>query len=265
MKQTIGFFLRGMLMGISDVIPGVSGGTMALITGIYPRLIKAISDSTRVLSKNFFKELKKLDYALLIPLATGIGIAILSFSHLLDYLLESFASITYAFFFGLILASAYYVFKSSSRFKTIGLVYLLLGSIIGYFIVGLNQFLSASSLLILFFSGMIAICAMILPGISGAFILLLLGQYEIVISAIKELAFVKLVVFGIGAVIGLLSFSKILDLLLKKYKSPTMSFLTGLMIGTLRLPFSRVEDWAVGIFFTLFGFALVFILERSRF
>lgn len=262
-------------MGIADIIPGVSGGTIALITGIYERLISAISSINKLilkpLSKLQFKEafqnILKVDFALLVPLAIGIGIAFLALAHLMEYLLLNWTGITYAFFFGLILSSAIFVYKQASKNHKRNFPFGILGLIFAFWFVGLNAFASSHSLLILFFSGAIAICAMILPGISGSFILVLLGQYEFMISALKNLVVDKIAVFMAGALIGILSFSKLLEWLLKKYKSQTMSFLTGIMIGSLRLPFSKLDLGIPAIFIeilvAIIGFGLVFILERK--
>ena len=273
--ESLLIFIRGLLMGTADAIPGVSGGTIALITGIYSRLVHAINQVNNLLVKELasFKlkkvctNIKKLDFALFIPLLLGILIALFSFSHVISLLLSDFTALTYAFFFGLILSSAYFVYKHTGKINLNKSLFLILGFLFALWIVSLETFKTNHSLVVLFLSGAIAICAMILPGISGAFILVLLNQYEFVINAIKNLLVSKLVVFGLGAILGLLSFSKLLDYLLTKHKPLTMSFLTGLMVGSLRIPVEKVMAYQQSlpsvIIVALLGFVLVFLLEKK--
>jgi|FLOH01.1.fsa_nt_gi putative membrane protein len=274
-KESILIFLRGLIMGLADIIPGVSGGTMALITGIYERLIKSISNINFLLVKPFFsgkfklffKNFKKIDWQLFVPLIIGIVVSFLAFAHLIDYLLLTQTGITYAFFFGLILSSAFFVYKQAGKINWKTILAGIIGLVFAFWFVGLNPLAENHSLIVLFFSGIIGICAMILPGISGSFILLLLGQYEVMINAVKEFKFDKLIVFIVGAFIGLLAFSKLLDFLLKRFKAVTMFFLTGLMLGSLRLPATEVIssnlNWIFAIISALIGFVIVFILERK--
>jgi len=274
-KEYLLVFLRGIFMGVADIIPGVSGGTIALITGIYERLVHAISDINSLLVKEFFsrnfrkafKNIKKIDFALFIPLILGIMVAFLTLSHLMVYLLVEWTAATYAFFFGLILASAFFVYKHAGKHRKRNLLYMLLGFIFAFWFVGLNALEATHTSLIILVSGAIAICAMILPGISGSFILLLLGQYEFMITAIKNLAFDKIGLFAAGALVGILVFAKFLDYLLRKHKGATMSFLTGLMIGSLRLPIAKVAETlgnvTLPIVAAVVGFAIVFVLESK--
>ncbi len=275
LKESLLFFLRGLFMGIADIIPGVSGGTIALITGIYERLIKAINDVNELIIKQVFKKkiskacknILKLDFGFLIPLALGIAIAMLSLSHLMDYLLHEQTALTYAFFFGLILASAIFVYKHAGKNHWKNLIFGMAGLVLSFWIAGLSTVNASHSVIILFLSGAIAICAMILPGISGAFILVLLGQYEFIIGAIKNLMLDKIVIFGAGAVVGILAFSKLLNYLLKKHKPATMSFLTGLMLGALRKPYLEISasygSLLQVIIVAVIGFGIVFFLERK--
>jgi putative membrane protein len=290
-KKSLFLFLKGFVMGASDIIPGVSGGTMALITGIYEKLINSINKIK--LSKPF----KTLNYRFFILLGLGIVSAVFLMADLLHFALNQFRAQTYAFFFGLILASAIFIFKqhvktvstrNSLKILAIGLV----GAIFAFLFVGLNPLSSTSSLIVLFLSAIIAISAMILPGISGSFILLLLGQYEYVLNLIKDipgelimivqgkrgslidivqgLNLLELSVFAGGAIIGLLLFSKIIGYLLEHRKNSTMVFLIGLMIGALRKPLeeiSKADLRSVTIIFSvvfsgLIGFFLVFLLEK---
>ena len=267
--------LRGFFMGIADIIPGVSGGTIALITGIYSKLIDTISKiSDFVLSlikmdkKNTKKNFKKIDFWFIIPLIVGIGLAFLIFSGIIIFMLNNYTASIYSFFFGLILASSFFVAKKIKKLKKlINIVSFMVGLVFSASLILLNVTSNINhNYLTLFFSGALAICAMILPGISGAFILLLLGQYEYVLNIIHNLEIFKILIFIIGAGTGLLLFSKLLNYLLKKHKSPTMAFLTGLMVGSLSLPFGimiSTPDWFLKIIFALIGFFLVIILERS--
>jgi putative membrane protein len=274
-RDTFLIFLRGLLMGTADVIPGVSGGTMALITGIYQRLVHAISQINAnfiiaALKGNFAKskeELMKWDFNLFIPLLLGIGLAVLTMSKIMTLMLTAYTATTYAFFFGLILASAGFVYKHVEELNLKNIVFLLIGFVFAILFVGLNPVQANHTLPVIFLSGMVAICAMILPGISGAFILLLLNQYEYMLAALNQLKFVDIITFGIGAVIGILSFSRILNYLLEHHKSITMAFLVGLMVGTLRLPYQKIAtsmDSIIPVIIAgVIGFALVIILERQ--
>lgn len=262
-------------MGTADVIPGVSGGTMALITGIYQRLVQAISQ----ISPNFLmhalngdfrssrEELSSWDYNLFIPLLSGIGLAVLTMSKFMTFLLTNYTAVTYAFFFGLILASAAFVFKHVDRLTIKNITFLVIGLIFAILFVGLNPIQANHSLPIIFLSGAVAICAMILPGISGAFILLLLNQYEYMLQALNQLKILDLVLFMLGAIVGILSFSRLLNYLLKHHKSVTMAFLVGLMIGTLRLPYQKIvmnmDSVSSVIISAIIGFVLVIILEKQ--
>ncbi len=273
--ETFLIFLRGLFMGTADVIPGVSGGTIALITGIYQRLVHAISridfKFILYLFKGDFKRFKQslleeIDYELFIPLFLGIGLAILSMSKVISFLLANYPAVTFAFFFGLILSSAFFVYKHVDELNIKNIAFLIVGFIFAIIFVGLNPIQANHTLPILFLSGAIAICAMILPGISGAFVLLLLNQYEYMINALNNLQLAEIITFILGALIGILSFSRVLDYLLTHHKSITMAFLVGLMIGTLRLPYEKItvsmESPIPIIIAAIIGFAVVFILER---
>ncbi len=273
--ETFLIFLRGLFMGTADVIPGVSGGTIALITGIYERLIHAISriDFRFILYlfEGDFKRFKQnaleeIDYELFIPLFLGIGLAILTMSKVISFLLTNYPAVTFAFFFGLILSSAIFVYNHVDELNIKNFASLVIGFIFAIIFVGLNPIQANHTLPIIFLSGAIAICAMILPGISGAFVLLLLNQYEYMINALNNLQLVEIITFMIGALVGILSFSRVLDYLLTHHKSITMAFLVGLMIGTLRLPYERIvvsmESPVSIIIAAVIGFAIVFILEK---
>jgi len=273
--ETFLIFLRGLFMGTADVIPGVSGGTIALITGIYERLIHAISriDFRFILYlfEGDFKRFKQnavqeIDFGLFIPLLLGIGLAILTMSKVISFLLANYPAVTFAFFFGLILSSAIFVYKHVDELNIKNLAFLILGFVFAIIFVGLNPIQANHSLPVIFLSGAVAICAMILPGISGAFILLLLNQYEYMINVLNNLQIVEIVTFGAGALIGILSFSRALDYMLTNHKSVTMAFLVGLMIGTLRLPYQKIvvsmQSPILIVASAVLGFFVVFILER---
>ena len=264
-------------MGSADTIPGVSGGTIALITGIYERLIHAISSIKfgfiRPLLKLDFKGFKnklleEIDFELFIPLILGIGIAILTLSKVITYLLEYHTAYTFSFFLGLILASAYILYTKLDEINIKLIILTVIGIVLSYIFVGLNPIAANHSLIVLFFSGLIAICAMILPGISGSFLLLLLGQYEYMLNSLNSLNITEIVVFIAGAIIGILGFSKILNYLLENYESATMAFLIGIMVGTLRLPINQVTSnltgsWLVCLILAVIGVVLIIVLEKK--
>ncbi|MFH1590159.1 MAG: DUF368 domain-containing protein [archaeon] len=273
-KEHLLMFLRGLIMGIADIIPGVSGGTMALITGIYERLIEAINGVNRffvshLLKLKFgkaFKNFKKIDFALFIPLFLGIAIALLGLSHAIDYFLVELTAITYAFFFGLILGSAWLVLNGIKKHRKIGFLFAIIGFAFAFWLVSLEALGANHSLLVLFVSGAVAICATILPGISGSFVMVLLNQYETVIASLKNLQITNILALILGALVGALAFSKLLNFLLRKYKAETMFFLVGLMLGSLRLPIEKVA--AVTYFNTIsqpISLAKIFSIMLSNF
>ncbi len=263
-------------MGMADIIPGVSGGTIALITGIYIRLVRAISGiNLRFISrlvKGDFEGAKKsigdIDFKLFIPLLTGIGLAIFLMSNLLDYLLQNFEASTYAFFFGLILASAVLLYKKIGGLSVKIMIFSIAGFLAGFFFAGLATQQIGHSLPVIFLSGMIAICAMILPGISGAFMLLFLGMYDYMIDVLKNLQFLEMFIFILGALIGILAFSRVLNYILQKYESITISFLIGLMLGALRLLYDNIAsnmDSIVHVVIAgLLGFLIILILIKFK-
>ena len=276
-KEMILIFLKGLFMGSADIVPGVSGGTIALITGIYERLISAIS-SIRfsflkpLLKGNFtdFKDklMEEIDFELFIPLILGIGIAFISLAKVISYLLDTQTAYTFSFFLGLILASAYILYTKLDNFNIKLIIISIIGIILSYIFVGLNPIATNHSLVVIFISGLIAICAMILPGISGSFLLLLLGQYQYMLNALNSRNLIEIFVFGIGAVIGILGFSKLLNYLLERCESATMAFLIGIMVGTLRLPVMKITatiqgSWIPCIILALIAFALIILLEKK--
>ena len=276
-KEMILIFLRGLFMGSADIVPGVSGGTIALITGIYERLIFAISSIKFSFIKPLLKGnlsdfktklIEEIDFELFIPLALGIGIAFITLAKVISYLLDTHTAYTFSFFLGLILASAYILYTKLDDLNIKLIVITAIGIILSYIFVGLNPIATNHSLIVIFISGLIAICAMILPVISGSFLLLLLGQYQYMLNALNSKNLIEIFVFCIGALIGILGFSKLLNYLLEKYESATMAFLIGIMLGTLRLPVIKITEnmtgsWIVCVVLAIIAFALIFVIEKK--
>ena len=234
--------LKGLCMGSADVIPGVSGGTIALITGIYEKLILALKSLDTVWIKKIFNldlksALAHLHIRFLLSLFVGIGIAIISLARLMNYLLHHYPVFTWSLFFGLIAASILVVGKRVRNWSGRTVISLVAGIAVAAFIVNLIPVETPDALWFIFLCGVIAICAMILPGISGAFILLILGKYEFITATLKNpfltQHLVIIVVFCLGCLIGLLSFARFLNYMLKNFHQPTMAFLTGLMVGSM--------------------------------
>ncbi len=253
-KTKLILFLKGLVMGFADVIPGVSGGTMALITGIYEELIDSLEsfDPTILIDlifgriRKFWQGLKEIKYGFLLPLLAGIAAALLAGSQFVRYLLQHYPPYTYSFFFGLILASAILLYFEVPKVTLASGLTSLFGAAAAILIVGVSAGNFGHSLPVIFVAGAIAICAMILPGISGAFILLLIGQYEYILDAIGNLpgSFPTLSVFALGAGVGIISFSRVLSFALEHWRSRTLGFLIGLMLGALRKPFEVLMESA---------------------
>lgn len=264
-------FLKGLFMGSADIIPGVSGGTVAFITGIYERLVNALkSINFRFVfyffrgfsDKIYFRKSKEsffeIEFGFLLPLAAGIAIAFLSLAHVIGFLLDYYPSYTYAFFFGLIIASSAVVYKSNQKkIDAVGILFIVIGFVIGFLLVGLNEIGANHSYIVIFASGLITFCAMILPGISGAFILILLGQYSFLLNVLRELAsfdFSRITyafTYIVGGIAGLLLFSRVLSFLLTKYRNATLSFIVGLMIGALREPVQFIIEEPGNMLFSI--------------
>jgi len=278
-KESIKIFLKGLLMGGADIIPGVSGGTMALITGIYERFVTSLKNLPKFLVplsqrkiKQAWTEFLQIDFALFIPLALGIGMAFLAGSYVITYLMDKYPSYIYAFFFGLILASIRLVQKRTKEHKITDMLHAILGFVIAFWIVGLPVLKTAPSHGFIFLCGIIAITAMLLPGISGAFMLLLLGQYKFMLEALHQFKISYIITFMAGAGISLIGSSWVLSYFLKKHHGKTMYFLIGLMIGALRRPFEEVVyaqgiEWNIlhillVILFAAIGAVLVIVIGR---
>ena len=249
MKQYLGVFLRGMAMGAADIVPGVSGGTIALITGIYQELLDSLKSITPAKLPMIWKDgplafWQTINGNFLISLMAGIVASLISLSHLISYLLESFPILVWAFFFGLVAASGFWLMKQANFKCPISLTALLLGTLVAWLITSGKPMQLEVDNITLFFSGALAICAMILPGISGSFILLLLGVYPTVLAAIKGFDIQALLFFAAGCALGLLSFVHLLSFLLKRYHSIAMALLTGFLFGSLNAlwPWKKVLE-----------------------
>lgn len=251
LKDYIILSLKGMAMGAADVVPGVSGGTIAFISGIYEELLNSISSFNLslfsvLIKEGFTKVWKLVNGSFLLALLLGISFSILSFAKLIETLLEHHPIVIWSFFFGLVLASVIYIGKQITNWTKGSILFLILGAILAFYITTLNPLISVnSSPWFLFFAGMIAICAMILPGISGSFILVLLGAYKPVLNAINTKDFFNIIVFMAGAVLGLLTFSRVLKWLFSKYKNYTLAILIGFITGSLNKiwPWKETISW----------------------
>jgi len=278
--------IKGFLMGAANVVPGVSGGTIALITGIYNEIIEALNS---FLEKDTWKALlsgrigefwKKIHGGFILALGVGVLASIFSLAKLMEYVLANHPIQTWAFFFGLIIASAIQMLAGLKQWKAGDVLFAVLGAILGVVICTLSPTQTPDSMLFLFICGAIAICTMILPGISGSFILVILGKYDYVMSAISNLDIPVLLVFGAGCIVGILAFAKFLHWLLGRYERQTMLVLTGFIIGSLIKvwPWSdkaaiavsqgvaeNVIDYQIpsAILWALAGMVLVLVIERA--
>jgi putative membrane protein len=250
-KDYIVIGLKGMAMGAADVVPGVSGGTIAFISGIYEELLRSISNVNFDLFKTLKNEgfnaaWKQLNGSFLLSLFLGIFISIFSLAQAIKYLLENEPILLWSFFFGLVLASVIYIAKQISKWNSISVLILILAAFLAYYITTLSPLVSENtSLLFMFLSGAIAICAMILPGISGAFIMVLLGAYKPILSAVSDRDYKTVTAVFLGAIVGLLSFSKVLKWLFANYKNYTLAVLTGFITGSLNKiwPWKETLTW----------------------
>lgn len=304
-KEAFLIFIRGVLMGSADIVPGVSGGTMALITGIYAHLVESISKIKFGFLKPLFKGdfsgfwnqmLEEIDFKFFIPLVLGIGIAFLTLAKVVTYCMDVHTALTYSFFLGLIIASAVILFRKLNEINLKNIIFVLIGAVLTFIFVSLNPIAANHSMIVIFLSGMIAICAMILPGISGSFILLILAKYQFIMESITSFignigalwgaqgadgaifwhSALVLAVFMIGAVVGILGFSKFLRWLLSRWHKQTLIVLAGFIIGSLVKiwPWNNLEavgqvertgsmqvGWAIA--FALIGFCLVSGIELA--
>ncbi len=295
LKDYLIISLKGVAMGAADVVPGVSGGTIAFISGIYEELINSINQinlkTIKILKDEGFAAMwKSINGSFLLSLFLGIAISVISLAKIIRYLLETQPILVWSFFFGLVLASVIYVGKQITQWRIITFVLMILGAVTAFFITQIPpQHLQISNSF-LFLAGALAICAMILPGISGSFILLLLGVYKPVLDAIHDKDFKTLGILALGAIVGLLTFSRLLKWLFDHYQNLTLATLTGFIIGSLNkiwpwkkvlqsemiegklkilqeksvLPFAFEGDNQVlyALFFAAIGFAFIILLEK---
>lgn len=236
--------LKGIGMGAADVIPGVSGGTIAFITGIYEELLRsirsfdlaAVRKLLRLDLKGFWKH---INGGFLFSVLAGIGISIFSLAKVMKYLLETHPIFVWSFFFGLIIASSWLVAREVEKWGAGTVIALIAGAAAAYMITVLSPASTPDAWWFIILSGAVAICAMILPGISGAFILLLMGKYAYIIGAVSTFNLPVLLLFAVGAVAGIISFSHLLSWLLAKYHGATVALLTGFMVGSL----NKIWPW----------------------
>jgi len=283
--------LKGIAMGAADVVPGVSGGTVAFIVGIYEELINSIKSINPTNLKLLFslriaEFWKAINANFLLALVSGIAISIFSLAKLITYLLENEPVLVWAFFFGLVLSSTYFVAKTITQWDWKTYLFFVIGTVGAYFITVATPTETPNNLFFIFLCGAIAICAMILPGISGSFILVLLGKYFYIMSAVKSLDIVVMLVFICGAFVGITSFSNVLSFLLRRFHNTTIATLAGFMLGSLNKvwPWKETVETYVdshghikplveenilpntllweGVGLMLFGFILVYVLEK---
>jgi len=276
LREHAGIYLRGLMMGACDIIPGVSGGTIALITGIYERLVAAIGSIDHNLAKDLLRgdtgalraDLERIDIPFLNVLLAGIGTAFLLMSGVILTLLADYAVETYSFFLGLIFASAIAIFLDIRSHSHATVAFLVIGAVVGYLIGGLGHMDIGHSLPILFFTGMAALCALILPGISGAYITLVLNQYEFMLAALRAFLLPEIIAYIAGGVTGLLLFVKALKYLLSTYHGVMLAMLTGLMLGSARMLWARGmaagEMLPGGLIFFLAGLVVVGAVEYTK-
>lgn len=243
-KDYSSLFLKGMGMGAADVVPGVSGGTIAFIVGIYEELINSIK-SINLSSLKLLLGFKIKDFwnaingTFLICVLAGILTSVLSLAKIITWLLETHPVLVWSFFFGLVLASTWSVSKRIKKMSISRWVTFFIGAALAFFITDATPSATPDALWFIFICGAISICAMILPGISGSFILVLLGKYMYIMTSLKELNIPIILIFGAGAAIGIISFSNVLSYLLKNYHDLTISTLAGFMFGSL----NKIWPW----------------------
>jgi len=239
MKRYLINVIQGVAMGVANIIPGVSGGTIALIVGIFERLINSIKSfnikALRLLLQGRWKTFtKETDFYFLLSIFMGIGVAIISLARLFDFLFKNYPVYIWSYFFGLVLASIYFVAKEIDKWRFSVAFFLILGTVVAALITFVHPATEDAHPAYLFLAGVISICSMILPGLSGSFVLILLGDYHLVaIQAINTMDFAILVPFALGAIAGLVAFSHLLSWVLKKYKDQTIATLTGFILGSM--------------------------------
>lgn len=279
-KKHLIWVLKGFIMGTSDIVPGISGGTMALILNIYEKLVHAIrglfdKKNLWLISRRRFKILSEvIEYKFLLSLGFGILLAVFTLSHPIGWALTNKPTFLWAFFFGLVTASIFFIRRKITKWPLRIWAVFLVGMVSAYIISGLIPATTPATPFYFFIAGVIAISAMILPGISGSFLLVVLGKYEQVLTAVRVLDFFTLGIFTLGIIFGLAVFIRILSWLLKNYYEITFAFLIGLMVGSLRkvwpwkiaginvLPFEFDLENFIILGLVAFGFGTVLALLR---
>ena len=276
-REMVALVARGFAMGAADVVPGVSGGTVALVLGIYERLVANIRTGSSALGhlirldpKGAVARVRQVEWGFLIPLLAGIGLAVLSLAHVLEVALEDHPVPMSALFFGLIAASAVLAWRMLEHPVLRDVAVLVAAAVVAFFVMGLSSGARDSAALpLILLAGALAICAMILPGVSGSFLLLTVGMYELIIGAVKDRDLVIILVFGVGCVLGLALFSSALSWALENHRDVVLAGLTGLMIGSLRVLWpwpagteetglaAPGEQWGLALAIAVAAFALV--------
>ncbi len=241
MKEYVNYFVKGIAVGVANIIPGVSGGTIALIVGIFERLINAIKAFDLTAAKLLFTGkwkafAEKTDFYFLISLAIGIALAIIALARVFDYLFRDYPVYIWSYFFGLVMASIYFVAKTIDRWNFVVILFFILGTVFAVYVSLMHPAAENSNFWYLFLCGIVAICSMILPGLSGSFVLILMGNYQLVaIQAINNHEFFVLIPVALGAIIGLVAFSHVLAWVFKHYKDQTIATLSGFILGSLNV------------------------------
>ena len=275
----ITLFFKGIFMGIADAMPGISGGTIALLLGIYEELIESISELkislfSKLINKGFKSFWEKLNGNFLLVLVSGIGISLISFVKISASFLESFPLFIWSFFLGLIFATVYVIYKLINQWYNLNFFFLILSIIFSIFLSSFSPYETDEiSLLYILFSGIIASSAMILPGISGSLILVILGVYAYLIKALDNLELIVIFTFISGAIIGLLGFSKILKYLFNNHRDATYTIMLGLVIGSIENVWPWNKSFStelsnlnlfLSISLVILGFVIVILLEKIK-
>ena len=275
----ITLFFKGIFMGIADAMPGISGGTIALLLGIYEELIESISELkislfSKLINKGFKSFWEKLNGNFLLVLVSGIGISLISFVKISASFLESFPLFIWSFFLGLIFATVYVIYKLIKQWHNLNFFFLIISIIFSIFLSSFSAYdTDEISLLYILFSGIIASSAMILPGISGSLILVILGVYAYLIKALDNLELIVIFTFISGAIIGLLGFSKILKYLFNNHRDATYTIMLGLVIGSIENIWPWNKSFStelsnlnlfLSISLVILGFVIVILLEKIK-
>ncbi|MEX2567641.1 MAG: DUF368 domain-containing protein [Cyclobacteriaceae bacterium] len=251
-KNKILLFLKGMAMGSADIVPGVSGGSIALVTKIYEELLDSINSINLealnlLVNLKFFLFWKAINGRFLLTVLLGILTSIFTLAQGITYLIDTYPIPLWSFFCGLILISAIIILKDIRRWTILAIFLFPIGAVIAYYITELPLISSPDELWFTFIAGAIAICAMILPGISGSFLLLILGKYEFILQAVNDKNVMVLMIFALGCISGLLLFSRVISYFLKNFHAVTLSFLSGFMLGSINKiwPWKRVLTYRI--------------------